>query len=167
VASPDHQCGVRKGPEKGQLERLDLLPAAVTIMLAAGDIDAAKQATTELAGIAAVYTTPGVQAELAAARGAVALSDGDPTMALPLLRNAARSWCIGTSATSSTHWASIPLRPQRPMPSSTASSMPGSSDQVTITPGAMDGHRPASDYVRCVCRRAPAGSLTSLTRTPS
>ena len=57
-----------------------------------GDIDAARQATTELAVIAAVYTTPGVQAELAAARGAVALSDGDPATALPLLRSAARCW---------------------------------------------------------------------------
>jgi DNA-binding NarL/FixJ family response regulator len=76
----------------GQLERLDLLAAAVTIMLAAGDIDAARQATAELAGIAAVYSTPGVQTELAAARGAVALSDGDPATALPLLRSAAQSW---------------------------------------------------------------------------
>ncbi|HKX15264.1 MAG TPA: LuxR C-terminal-related transcriptional regulator [Propionibacteriaceae bacterium] len=76
----------------GQLERLDLLTAAVTIMLAAGDIDAARHATAELASIAAVYTTPGVQAELAAARGAFALSDGDPATALPLLRSAARSW---------------------------------------------------------------------------
>jgi DNA-binding CsgD family transcriptional regulator/tetratricopeptide (TPR) repeat protein len=75
-----------------QLERLDLLTAAVTIMLAAGDIDAARQATAELAGIAAIYTTRGVQAELAAARGAVALSEGDPATALPLLRSAARCW---------------------------------------------------------------------------
>jgi DNA-binding CsgD family transcriptional regulator len=76
----------------GQLERLDLLPAAVTVMLAAGDIDAARQATDELTTTAAVYTTPGVQAELAAARGAVALGDGDPATALPLLRSAARFW---------------------------------------------------------------------------
>jgi DNA-binding CsgD family transcriptional regulator/tetratricopeptide (TPR) repeat protein len=86
--------GIRRAlaETSGQLERLDLLTAAVTIMLAAGDKDAARQATAELAGIAAVYTTPGVQAELAAARGAVALSDGDPGTALPLLRSAARSW---------------------------------------------------------------------------
>jgi DNA-binding NarL/FixJ family response regulator len=86
--------GIRRAlaETQGQLERLDLLTAAVTIMLAAGDIDAARQATAELATIAAVYTTPGVQAELAAARGAVALSDGDPATALPLLRSAARSW---------------------------------------------------------------------------
>jgi DNA-binding NarL/FixJ family response regulator len=69
-----------------------LLTAAVTIMLAAGDIDAARQATTELAVIAADYTAPGVQAELAAARGALALSDGNPAAALPLLRSAARCW---------------------------------------------------------------------------
>ena len=76
----------------GQLERLDLLSAAVTIMLAAGDIDAARQATAELGGIAAIYPTPGVQAELAAARGAVALNEGDSATALPLLRSAARCW---------------------------------------------------------------------------
>ena len=76
----------------GQLERLDLLTAAVTIMLAAGDIDAARQATAELAGIAAIYPSPGVQAELAAARGAVALNEGDSATALPLLRSAARCW---------------------------------------------------------------------------
>ena len=53
--------GIRRGLAEtpGQLERLDLLAAAVTIMLAAGDIDAARQATAELAGIAAVYSTPG------------------------------------------------------------------------------------------------------------
>jgi len=86
--------GIRRAlaETQGQLERLDLLTAAVTIMLASGDIDAARQMTAELASIAAVYTTPGVQAELAAARGAVALSDGDPATALPLLRNAARYW---------------------------------------------------------------------------
>ena len=76
----------------GQLERLDLLTAAVTIMLAAGDIDAARQATAELAGIAAIYPSPGVQAELAAARGAVALNEEDSPTALPLLRSAARCW---------------------------------------------------------------------------
>jgi hypothetical protein len=66
--------GIRRAlaETSGQLERLDLLTAAVTVMLAAGDKDAARHATAELAGIAAVYTTPGVQAELAAARGTVA-----------------------------------------------------------------------------------------------
>jgi DNA-binding NarL/FixJ family response regulator len=86
--------GIRRAlaETRGQLERLDLLTAAVRIMLAAGEIDAARQAATELAVIAAVYTTPGVQAELHAARGALALSDGDPAAALSLLRSAARCW---------------------------------------------------------------------------
>jgi DNA-binding CsgD family transcriptional regulator len=86
--------GIRRAlaETQGQLERLDLLTAGVKIMLAAGDIDAARQATTELAVIAAVYTTPGVQAELDAARGALALSDGNFAAALPLLRSAARCW---------------------------------------------------------------------------
>jgi DNA-binding CsgD family transcriptional regulator len=86
--------GIRRAlaETEGQLERLDLLSAGVTIMLAAANIDAAREAVTELADIAAVYTTPGVQAEFAAARGALALSEGDPARALPLLRSAARSW---------------------------------------------------------------------------
>jgi DNA-binding CsgD family transcriptional regulator/tetratricopeptide (TPR) repeat protein len=86
--------GIRRAlaETQGQVERLDLLTAAVTIMLGAGDIDAARQATAELAGIAAVYTAPGVQAELDAACGALALSQGDPAASLPLLRSAARCW---------------------------------------------------------------------------
>ena len=86
--------GIRRAlaETEGQLERLDLLSAGVTIMLALGDVDAAREAVDELAGIAAVYTTPGAQAELAAARGAVALHEGDATRALPLLRSAAQSW---------------------------------------------------------------------------
>jgi ATP/maltotriose-dependent transcriptional regulator MalT len=86
--------GIRRAlaETEGQLERLDLLSTGVTVMLAAGDIDAAREAVAELAGIAAVYQTPGVQAELAAARAAVALSEGDPARALPVLRSAARSW---------------------------------------------------------------------------
>jgi DNA-binding CsgD family transcriptional regulator/tetratricopeptide (TPR) repeat protein len=86
--------GIRRAlaETQGQLERLDLLTAAVTIMLAAGDIDAARQATTELAVIAAVYPTPGVQAELDAARGELALHEGNPAASLPLLRRAARCW---------------------------------------------------------------------------
>jgi DNA-binding CsgD family transcriptional regulator len=86
--------GIRRAfaETEGQLERLDLLSTGVTVMLAAGDINAAREAVAELAGIAAVYRAPGVQAELAAARGAVALSEDDPARALPLLRSAARTW---------------------------------------------------------------------------
>ena len=86
--------GIRRAltETEGQLERLELLAACVTIMLAAGDVDGAKAATAELAGIAQVYDTVGVHAKVAATRGAVALAEHDAATALPLLRTAARSW---------------------------------------------------------------------------
>lgn len=86
--------GIRRAltETKGRLERLDLLSAGVSIMLAAGDVDAARAAVTEMAQIAEVYHTAALQAEVAAARGAVALAEGDAASALPLLRSAARWW---------------------------------------------------------------------------
>ncbi|HEX5905749.1 MAG TPA: response regulator transcription factor [Propionibacteriaceae bacterium] len=87
-------AGIRRAlaETKGRLERLDLLAASVTITLAAGDLDAAQSAVTEMALIAEVYDTAAVQAELAGARGAVALAEGDAATALPLLRSATRWW---------------------------------------------------------------------------
>jgi ATP/maltotriose-dependent transcriptional regulator MalT len=86
--------GIRRAlaETKGRLERLDLLAACVTITLTAGDLDAAQSAVTEMALIAEVYDTAAVQAELAGARGAVALAEGDAATALPLLRSAAQCW---------------------------------------------------------------------------
>jgi DNA-binding CsgD family transcriptional regulator len=86
--------GIRRAlaETKGRLERLDLLAACVTITLAADDLDAAQSAVTEMALIAEVYDTAAVQAELAGARGAVALAEGDAATALPLLRTAAQWW---------------------------------------------------------------------------
>ena len=86
--------GIRRAltETKGQIERLELLTAGVTVLLAAGDLDAARAAVAELVLIARVYDTPSVQAEVAAARGAVALAEGDAATALPLLRSAARWW---------------------------------------------------------------------------
>jgi DNA-binding CsgD family transcriptional regulator len=86
--------GIRRAlaETKGQLERLDLLAACVTIALAARDLDVARSAVTEMALIAEVYDTAAVQAELVGARGAVALAEGDAATALPLLRSAAQSW---------------------------------------------------------------------------
>jgi DNA-binding CsgD family transcriptional regulator len=86
--------GIRRAlaETKGQLERLDLLTACVTIALAARDLDVAHSAVTEMALIAEVYDTAAVQAELAGAQGAVALAEGDAATALPLLRSAAQWW---------------------------------------------------------------------------
>jgi ATP/maltotriose-dependent transcriptional regulator MalT len=75
-----------------QLERLGLLSACVTIMLAAGDVDAAQAAVDEMESIAQVYDSAAVQVEVHAARGALALEAGDVATALPLLRSAARWW---------------------------------------------------------------------------
>lgn len=74
------------------LARLGLLPAYVQILLSAGDLQAAGSAAEEIASIATTYDTPVVRAELAQARGAVALAEGDVYSALALLRNAAHTW---------------------------------------------------------------------------
>jgi DNA-binding CsgD family transcriptional regulator len=73
-------------------DRLDLLKAAVTIYLQEGKIDAARDAVTEFEGIAGELTTPVIEAEATAVRGALALSEGDPGSALPLLRRAVGTW---------------------------------------------------------------------------
>ena len=86
--------GIRRALSEtlGTLERLGLLSASVTIMLAAGDVDAARAAVGEMTLIAEVYDTPAVQSEVAAAKGALALNEDDAATALPLLREAARWW---------------------------------------------------------------------------
>jgi ATP/maltotriose-dependent transcriptional regulator MalT len=87
-------AGIRRAlaETKGKLECLGLLSACVTIMLAAGDVDAARAPVGEMELIADVYDTTAVQTEVAAASGAVALAEGDAATALPLLRNATRWW---------------------------------------------------------------------------
>ena len=73
-------------------DRLDLLKAAVTIYLEEGRIEAARDAVTEFEEITRELTTPAVEAETSAVRGALALSEGDPGSALPLLRRAVGTW---------------------------------------------------------------------------
>jgi hypothetical protein len=87
-------AGIRRALTEthGKLERLALLSACVTIMLAADDVDAARAAVGEMVMIAEIYDTPAVITEVAAARGAVALAEGDAATALPLLRSSARWW---------------------------------------------------------------------------
>ncbi|MGH3715274.1 MAG: response regulator transcription factor, partial [Micromonosporaceae bacterium] len=75
-----------------QLTRSRLLPAHVEIMVAAGQLDAARDAVTELAEIADEYRTPALDALSALCRGAVHLAAGDPGSALPALRTAWRLW---------------------------------------------------------------------------
>jgi DNA-binding CsgD family transcriptional regulator len=75
-----------------RLGRAKLLPAHVEIMLAAGDLRAARDAAGELAEIAEAFDTPALRALAGHARGAVLLAGGDARAALVALRGAWRVW---------------------------------------------------------------------------
>jgi DNA-binding CsgD family transcriptional regulator len=76
----------------GRLQRARLLPAAVEIALAAGDVDDARQSASELQQIASDFGTEVLCAMAAHALGAVALAEGRPEAALEPLRRAFRVW---------------------------------------------------------------------------
>jgi DNA-binding CsgD family transcriptional regulator len=72
--------------------RVELLPACAEIMIAAGDVEGARDAADEL-DTAARDHEPGVLQTIAAqTRGAVELAAGEPEAALPSLRRAWRVW---------------------------------------------------------------------------
>ena len=74
------------------LKRMSLLPAYVEIMLAAGDVQDARNACRELEDIARTFDT-GVPGAIAAqARGAVDLAEGGAQAALGSLRRAFEVW---------------------------------------------------------------------------
>jgi len=75
-----------------RLKRLGLLPAYIEIMLAAGEVQDARNACRELEEIARTFDT-GVPGAIAAhARGAVDLAEGDAQTALGSLRRAFEVW---------------------------------------------------------------------------
>jgi DNA-binding NarL/FixJ family response regulator len=74
------------------LRRVNLLPAFVEIMLAAGDVDAARTGCRELEELAQRYESVTVAALVAHARGAVELAAGDARAALVSLRQAGEAW---------------------------------------------------------------------------
>ncbi len=74
------------------LKRVALLPAQVEITLAAGDVDAADTACSELERLVERYESGMLAAMAAYARGAVALAREDHATALASLRTAAESW---------------------------------------------------------------------------
>ena len=76
----------------GRLQRAQLLPAYIEIMLAVGDSEQARAACRELEEIAARFDTGVLGATAAHARGAVQLADGHPQPALVSLRHAMRVW---------------------------------------------------------------------------
>jgi ATP/maltotriose-dependent transcriptional regulator MalT len=75
-----------------RLARAPLCAAQVEIALAAGSMDSARRACEELEATAAVFASSGLQATALHCRGAVALADGLPEQALPILRDACRRW---------------------------------------------------------------------------
>ena len=75
-----------------RLHRARLLPAAVEIALAAGDIEDARRGARELEQIAADFGTEVLGAMAAHARGAVELAGGGAEAALEPLRRAFRVW---------------------------------------------------------------------------
>jgi class 3 adenylate cyclase len=76
------------GAETVDLFRAILLPARVEIALAAGDLDAARAASGELARIAEAFGTAALAASAACSDGAIQLSEGDPRAAVSLRRGA-------------------------------------------------------------------------------
>jgi DNA-binding CsgD family transcriptional regulator len=90
--TPREHWAVDAGRMLGPEAPLDLLKAAVTIYLEEGKIEAARDAVTEFEEITRELTAPAIEAETSAVRGALALSEGDPGSALPLLRRAAGTW---------------------------------------------------------------------------
>ena len=76
-----------------QEDRGSALPAAVTIALAAGRVDRARDALDELESWGKAFHTTAALASVAEARGQIQLANGDPEAAIASLREACRLWC--------------------------------------------------------------------------
>jgi class 3 adenylate cyclase len=91
------RAGIRRALADGALmvreERTLLLPAAVTIGLAAGDMDDARAAAAELRTLADAWATPATEAAAWRAEGEIALATGDLPDARTRLERAWRLWC--------------------------------------------------------------------------
>lgn len=80
------------GASTERLQRAKLLPAYVEVLLAAGDLDAARSACVELERIAQACDSSVLSATAAQARGGLELAAGEPRLALAPLRRAAHAW---------------------------------------------------------------------------
>ncbi|MEX2529330.1 MAG: LuxR C-terminal-related transcriptional regulator [Gemmatimonadota bacterium] len=92
----DAEAAIRRVVEEATTlaQQWKVLPAYVEIMLAAGDVDAAREGSEKLAGIADDLGAPLLLAEAAGARGAVRLAEGDAREAVSQLRAARTTWEI-------------------------------------------------------------------------
>lgn len=79
-------------PTTTPLMRARLLPAAVEVALAVGDVPRAERAATEMEHIAETFGTDALRAMATGARGLVALRGGSGEAAIEALRRSARSW---------------------------------------------------------------------------
>ena len=75
-----------------RLERAPLHAAQVKIALAAGDLVLAEASAIELADTADVFDSPGLRAAAHGSQGAIALAQGQPVVALGVLRMALTFW---------------------------------------------------------------------------
>ena len=76
----------------GPVRRSRLLPSAVEVLLAAGDLAEARRCAEELTGIGSTFGFAAPQAAAAYARASVALAEGEPTEALDTARTSCRLW---------------------------------------------------------------------------
>jgi DNA-binding NarL/FixJ family response regulator len=74
------------------LRRAALLPTLVEVMLASGDLEAAREACSELEQVSTAYDSELLRAQVSHARGAIELAAGDPAAALSTLRAAFTAW---------------------------------------------------------------------------
>jgi DNA-binding CsgD family transcriptional regulator len=74
------------------VRRSRVLPAAVDVLLAAHDVDAARDCARELDGLAESFGSEVLAAAASTAWGRVQLASGDPAGALPYLRKAHQAW---------------------------------------------------------------------------
>jgi DNA-binding CsgD family transcriptional regulator len=74
------------------IERNRLLPAAVEVLVAAGEIDDASAMTAELGEIAGSFGCPALHAATAAATGRVELARGEAASAAAAVRSAVKQW---------------------------------------------------------------------------
>ncbi|HEU5420437.1 MAG TPA: LuxR C-terminal-related transcriptional regulator [Streptosporangiaceae bacterium] len=80
------------GEASDPVRRSQLLPAAMEVLLAAGQLDEATAIAAELYSIAASFGCSSLQAQSWRAAARVALEAGDPAAAMPLLRRARAVW---------------------------------------------------------------------------
>jgi DNA-binding CsgD family transcriptional regulator len=93
-ASDDALAAIERVAREASLpqQKCRVLPAYLQLMLAAGRLDDASHALTELERLAGTYRTEVLTAFVADGRGALALAHGDVHAALPALRAAGHAW---------------------------------------------------------------------------